>query len=79
MTSGTIAVVLGLASWLLSRGRDGFDKGLFTGMTVAFMLIGAYLLGSAARTSKQQDRAPERGGDDTNDDGMWLPSRDEQP
>lgn len=67
MSSGMLFVVLGLATFALSRGRDGFDKGLFQGATVALMVIGAYLLGSGTfRKSTDKEL-----GDDA-----WLPSRD---
>lgn len=73
LTSGTLCVALGFVAFVLSRGRDGFDKGLFQGATVALMLLGAYLLGSAvrARSSAAEDA------EDTSDDDLWLPSRDE--
>ena len=72
LTAGTFCVVLGLASYVLSRGRDGFDKGLFQGATLALMVLGAYLLGSALRA--RRDTAGE--GEDENRDDPWLPSRD---
>jgi hypothetical protein len=68
-SSGTTLVVLGALALMLSRGRDGFDKGLFQGICVACMLLGAYLLGSAT-FRKDTEREP---GQDT-----WLPSRDER-
>ena len=64
-----LCVVLGLACFVLSRGRDGFDQGLFTGACVALMVLGAYLLGSATFRRGTQDEL----GDDA-----WLPSRDER-
>lgn len=64
-----ICVVLGLATFTLSRGRDGFDKGLFIGATIALMVIGAYLLGSTSFRKGTQDEP---------DDDAWLPSRDER-
>lgn len=69
LSTGMICVVLGLAGYTLSRGRDGFDKGLFIGATVALMVIGAYLLGAATFRKGTQDEL----GDDA-----WLPSRDER-
>ncbi|KGN32245.1 hypothetical protein N802_17940 [Knoellia sinensis KCTC 19936] len=77
LTSGTLCVVLGFAAFLLSRGRDGFDKGLFQGATVALMVLGAYLLGSAMwarRETPDPDSEHERPGDDD----LWLPSRDDR-
>lgn len=64
-----IFVLLGFAAFALSRGRDGFDKGLFQGATVALMVVGAYLLGSATfRKSTEEELS----------DDAWLPSRDER-
>lgn len=72
-TTGLICVLLGFAAFLLSRGRDGFDKGLFLGMTVALMVLGAYLLGNSMRSRR------DRGDEAQNEtDGMWLPSRDDK-
>lgn len=71
LTSGTICVALGFVTFMLSRGRDGFDKGLFQGATVAFMLLGAYLLGSAIRAKGGTSDTETKG-----DDDLWLPSRD---
>ena len=68
-STGTLLVVLGALSWLLSRGRDGFDKGLFQGMCVALTVMGAYFLGTAT--------FGRRDGDETLPDDQWLPSRDE--
>lgn len=67
MRSGSLCVALGFVSFLLSRGRDGFDKGLFQGACVALMVLGAYLLGSATFRKGTHDEL----GDDA-----WLPSRD---
>lgn len=67
MRSGSLCVALGFVALLLSRGRDGFDKGLFQGACVALMVLGAYLLGSATFRKGAQDEL----GDDA-----WLPSRD---
>lgn len=67
LSSGMIFVLLGFASFALSRGRDGFDKGLFQGATVALMVVGAYLLGSATFRKSTDEEL----GDDA-----WLPSRD---
>lgn len=82
--SSTVLVVVGIASWLLSRGRDGFDQGLFLGMSVAFLALAAYLIGSALRDEKKGPHDPTQGGGtvggrgtETGDD-MWLPSRDER-
>ena len=61
-----------LAAFVLSRGRDGFDKGLFPGASVALMVLGAYLLGSAMRSSRNA------AGDRTTATTTWLPSRDER-
>lgn len=72
LSSGTTLVVLGLLTYVLSRGRDGFDKGLFIGATIAFMVLGAYLLG-ATTFRRGGDDAPA---DDT-DTPTWLPSRDD--
>ena len=69
MRSGALLLALGFVALLLSRGRDGFDKGLFQGMCVACMVLSAYLLGSATfRRSTEEEL-----GDDA-----WLPSRDER-
>jgi hypothetical protein len=67
LTGGSLFVALGFVSFLLSRGRDGFDKGLFQGACVALMILGAYLLGSATFRRGTQEEL----GDDA-----WLPSRD---
>lgn len=67
LTSGFLCVALGLVAFVLSRGRDGFDKGLFQGACVALMVLGAYLLGSATF---------RRGAQDELGDDAWLPSRD---
>ena len=69
MTSGMLCVLLGFVSFLLSRGRDGFDKGFFQGACVALMVLGAYLLGSA---TFRKGTTKELG------DDAWLPSRDER-
>lgn len=66
LSSGMICILLGFGSFALARGRDGFDKGLFIGMTVGLMVLGAYLVGS---TTFRKTHTP----DDT-----WLPSRDER-
>jgi hypothetical protein len=68
LSTGMVCVLLGLASFALSHGRDGFDKGIFQGMTIALMVLGAYLLGSATF---------RKGTDGDLGDGTWLPSRDE--
>ena len=69
MSTGMICVILGLGAFMLSQGRDGFDKGLFIGMTISLMICGAYLLGSATfRKSSDQELG----------EGAWLPSRDER-
>lgn len=73
LTSGTLCVVLGLVAFVLSRGRDGFDKGLFQGASIALMLLGVYLLGAAMRTRRE---TPESDGNNGDDD-LWLPSRDQ--
>lgn len=73
ISSGAVCVLLGFATYLLSRGRDGFDKGLFIGMTVAFMVLGAYLLASSARGARHGTDA------ESDSSGMWLPSRDDRP
>ncbi|KRE41965.1 hypothetical protein [Knoellia sp. Soil729] len=69
LSSGMICVLLGLGSFALSHGRDGFDKGLLLGMTIALMVLGAYLLGSATF---------RKGTDDEPGDAAWLPSSDER-
>ena len=74
LTGGTLCVVLGLAAYVLSRGRDGFDKGLFQGATFALMVLGAYLLGSGLRAR----RNTTANGEDESGDDLWLPSRDER-
>ena len=74
LTAGLLCVVLGLAAFVLSLGRDGFDKGLFQGATIALMVLGAYLLGSTmrARINAAGDR------EDASGDDLWLPSRDDR-
>lgn len=62
-----LCVLAGLVALMLSRGRDGFDKGLFQGACIALMVLGAYLLGSATFRKGT--------GDELGDDA-WLPSRD---
>lgn len=74
LTSGTLCVLLGAVAVMLSRGRDGFDKGLFLGATVALMILGAYLLGSAIRA--RNDATPDVEGEGHGDDDLWLPGRD---
>lgn len=69
MSTGTAAIVLGCLAFVLSRGRDGFDKGLFLGACIALMVIGAYLLGSTTFRRSDRDGGSER---------SWLPSRDER-
>lgn len=69
LSTGMICVLLGFAALALSHGRDGFDKGLFLGMTIALMVLGAYLLGSATFRKSTDEEL----GDDA-----WLPSRDER-
>lgn len=69
LSSGMLCVLLGLVALMLSRGRDGFDKGLFQGACIALMVLGAYLLGSATFRKGTEDEL----GDDA-----WLPSRDER-
>ena len=64
-----LCVLLGLVALMLSRGRDGFDKGLFQGACIALMVLGAYLLGSATFRKGTEDEL----GDDA-----WLPSRDDR-
>ncbi|MBT9254776.1 hypothetical protein KMZ32_02885 [Phycicoccus sp. MAQZ13P-2] len=62
---GTTLVLAGLVTFWLSRVVDsGFVHGLFQGMTVALMVLGAATIGSGlwGRAS---------GGD-----RLWLPSRD---
>ena len=80
LTSGTLCVLLGSVTLSLSRGRDGFDKGLFQGATVALMVLGADLLGSAIRARSEATPGVERDnhGHDNDDSGddLWLPSRD---
>lgn len=76
LTSGTLCVLLGAVTLMLSRSRDGFDKGLFQGATVALMVLGAYLLGSAIRA--RNDTTPDVEGEGPGDDDLWLPSRDER-
>ncbi len=67
-----LCIALGCIAVLLSLGRDGFDKGLFQGATVALMVLGAYLLGTAIRSRSTSSRADGSGTHD-----LWLPSRDE--
>lgn len=69
LRSGYALLVLGFVALLLSRGRDGFDRGLFQGICVASMIMSAYFLGTATFR-----RATE---DDLGEDA-WLPSRDER-
>ncbi|MCD4527127.1 hypothetical protein [Nocardioides sp. cx-173] len=69
LKGGLVLVLLGLLAWLLSQGRDGFDKGLFQGACVALMIFGAYLLGSATFRRGTEEELGSDG---------WLPSRDER-
>ena len=62
-----------LLQHLLSRGRDGFDKGLFQVATIALMVLGAYLLGSTMRARRNAPGDRE----DASGDDLWLPSRDD--
>ncbi|QKE84524.1 hypothetical protein [Arthrobacter sp. NEB 688] len=62
---GTVLVLAGLVTFCLSRLVDsGFVHGLFQGMTVALMVLGAVAIGRGAR-GRGSDR-----------EGLWLPSRD---
>ena len=74
LTAGLLCVVLGLAAFVLSRGRGGFDKGLFQGATIALMVLGAYLLGSTMRARRNAPGDRE----DASGDDLWLPSRDDR-
>lgn len=67
---GLTAILLGMVCLGLGSIVDGgFLRGLFTGATVALMVLGAYLIGMSTW----------RGGHGAKDDdgGQWLPSRDD--
>lgn len=58
-------VLAGLVTFALSRVVDsGFVHGMFQGMTVALMVLGAYALGRGARAGRSGDA------------GLWRPSED---
>lgn len=59
---GVSAVLLGFVCFLVGQAFDGgFVGGLFDGMTIALMVLGAYLIGASTwRRGKH-----------------WLPSQDE--
>jgi len=64
MPRGLVFVLLGLASFLASRWIDGgFWRGLLLGITIALMVLGAYLIGTDLRGRTRES------------DG-WVPSRD---
>lgn len=63
---GTVLILLGALAWVLSRVVDsGFVHGLFLGMTVALMLLGALAVGRGLRSGVGSEDGPD-----------WLPSRD---
>jgi len=66
--AGVTAILLGLVCFVVGMLLDGgFLRGLFTGATVAPMVLGAYLIGSSRW----------RGTSSAKDGGPWLPSRDD--
>ncbi|WP_418058118.1 hypothetical protein [Pimelobacter simplex] len=70
-------VIAGLALVTISRSLDGFAQGLCIGAGIALILGGVALLSAHQRRSRPgrgNGEGGERGGD-----GMWLPSRDEDP
>ena len=68
-TLGMSLVLLGLLTGALSRVvESGFLHGLFQGMTIALMALGAYAIGRGVWGS--------RGDGDEPQGSMWLPSRD---
>ena len=68
-TLGMSLVLLGLVTGALTRVvESGFFHGLFQGMTIALMALGAYAIGRGVWGS--------RGDGDEPQGSMWLPSRD---
>ena len=66
---GMSLVLLGLLTGFLSRVvESGFFHGVFQGMTIALMVLGAYAIGRGVWGSRG-DGVEQRG-------AMWLPSRD---
>lgn len=64
-----VLVLAGFVTGALSRVVDsGFFHGAFQGMTVALMVLGAYIIGRGVWGSG-------RGGEGR-DGSLWLPSRD---
>jgi hypothetical protein len=58
-------VLAGLVTFALSRVVDsGFVHGMFQGMTVALMVLGAYAIGRGAWGGRSGDA------------GLWRPSED---
>ena len=68
-TLGMSLVLLGLLTGFLSRVvESGFFHGVFQGMTIALMVLGAYAIGRGVWGSRG-DGVELRG-------AMWLPCRD---
>lgn len=64
MGSGFISLVLGFASFWVSRMIDGgFWHGFFQGAAIALLLVSAYLFGRSMWARDKEDRE-------------WLPSQD---
>jgi hypothetical protein len=66
-------VIAGLALITVGNTFHGLLRGLFQGAGVAMVLIGVAVLSASRRRRGTGDQAS----DQTGDQGMWLPSRDE--
>lgn len=73
-------VIAGLALVTISRSLDGFAQGLCIGAGIALILGGVALLSAHQRRSRPgRDNGEGGEGGERGGDGMWLPSRDEDP
>lgn len=70
-------LALGLVALTVSTIFDGgFFKGFFQGAAFALLALAAFLVFSAIRARRSS--AGDSGTGSGADDGMWLPSRDEE-
>ena len=66
--------MVGISLTMGAMSLDGLLRGLGQGAGIAMILIGVAVLSAHVRGAKQGE--PGKGG---RGDGMWLPSRDEDP